>query len=659
MRSKGRHRNLARLPEIAGAVVSYVYPRFAFRRPPELDGAARRYPVAVVGAGPIGLATLIDLKLHGIDAVLLDEDDTVSVGSRGLCYAKRTLEILDRLGVGDRVVGKGVTWNVGRTFLREQEVYRFELLPTPDHKRPGMVNLQQYYLEEYLVARADELGCDLRWRSRVTVVAPHDDRVTLTVATPEGEYTLEADWLVVADGAKSPIRRMLGLDIEGQVFQDRFLIADVVMQADFPAERWFWFDPPFHPGQSVLLHRQADSLWRIDFQLGWEANPEEEKKPERVIPRIRAMLGPERPFELAWTSVYTFQCRRMKDFRHGRVLFAGDAAHQVSPFGARGANSGIQDADNLAWKLARVVHGLSPDTLLDSYSTERIEAADENIMNSTRSTDFITPKGAVSRLFRDATLELAREHAFARALVNSGRLSLPTIYTASPLSTPDRDVWSGGVPPGAPAEDVPLDLDGGEIWLIDCLGGAFDLVLYAPEDAARATAERWAQAHDVRLTIIAAERRTDDPRTLVDVRGRFAERYAAAPGTTILFRPDQHVCARSRCWDEAWLTDSLARACGQCIGMATTSAASPKAVVTSSLGFRDPTIAHPRPFSAADAFYEALIDAHRGLDEAESHALNARLILILAHAIGDVGALRKALALARPPGPLSACKEAP
>ncbi|MCX8098989.1 MAG: FAD-dependent monooxygenase, partial [Casimicrobiaceae bacterium] len=212
----------------------YVYPRYCFTRPPELEGRTQRRAVAIVGAGPIGLTALIDLRLHGIDAVLLDEDDTVSVGSRGLCYAKRTLEILDRLGVGERVVAKGVTWNVGRTFLREAEVYRFELLPTPDHKRPGMVNLQQYYLEEYLVARASELDCDLRWKSRVSAVAARDDGVTLTVETPDGAYALEADWLVVADGARSSIRRMLGLDIEGKVFQDRFLIADVIMQADFP-----------------------------------------------------------------------------------------------------------------------------------------------------------------------------------------------------------------------------------------------------------------------------------------------------------------------------------------------------------------------------------------------------------------------------------------
>jgi 3-(3-hydroxy-phenyl)propionate hydroxylase len=218
---------------------------------------------------------------------------------------------------------------------------------------------------------------------------------------------------------------MLGLDIEGKIFMDRFLIADVVMKADFPPSAGSG-STAFHRNQSVLLHRQADNVWRIDFQLGWDADPEEEKKPENVIPRIKAMLGDEREFELEWVSVYTFQCRRMNRFNHGRVLFVGDAAHQVSPFGARGANSGVQDTDNLVWKLKLVMDGKAPATLLDTYSEERGHAADENILNSTRSTDFITPKSAVSKTFRNAVLELAEHHPFARALVNSGRLSVPS-----------------------------------------------------------------------------------------------------------------------------------------------------------------------------------------------------------------------------------------
>ena len=557
---------------------TYTYPRYAYRRPPELGepGRTARHPVVVVGAGPVGLAAAIDLAQQGLPVVLLDDDDTVSVGSRGLCYAKRTLEVLDRLGCGQRVVDKGVTWNIGRTFHREQEVFNFNLLPEPDHQRPGMVNLQQYHLEQTLVERAQALpGIDLRWKNQVRSVTPQADGVRLAVDTADGPYTLQADWLVVADGARSPIRRQLGLDMEGQVFKDRFLIADVVMKTPLfdegRAERWFWFDPPFHPNQSVLLHREADNVWRIDFQLGWDADPEEEKKPENVVPRIRAMLGADREFELEWVSVYTFQCRRMQAFRHGRLLFAGDSAHQVSPFGARGANSGIQDADNLAWKLSLVVAGLAPESLLDSYSAERGAAADENLLNSTRSTDFITPKSAVSQDFRNAVLTLARQHPFARTLVNSGRLSVPTHLAQSVLNTADHDAFDGHLHPGAPLADAPVRHQGRDSWLLQHLGGGFQLLLFAPTPeslgpAARAMCAALARQPIPVRTVLVTERdglAPDGLPVLVDVKHRVQQRLDANPGGAYLLRPDQHVAARWRSPELAAVQAALARATGQ------------------------------------------------------------------------------------------------
>jgi 3-(3-hydroxy-phenyl)propionate hydroxylase len=553
---------------------TYTYPTFPYRPAPELDrpGVARR-PVVVVGAGPVGLAAAIDLAQLGQPVLLLDDDDTVSVGSRGLCYAKRAIEILDRLGCGDPVVERGVTWNIGRTFHRTEEVFRFDLLPESGHRRPGMVNLQQYHLEEAMVRRAGEVpGLELRWKHKVVAVEPRADGVRVTVETADGRYALDADWLVVCDGARSPVRRMLGLDMEGKVFQDRFLIADVVLEQElFPAgqtERWFWFDPPFHPGQSVLLHREADNVWRIDFQLGWDADPEEEKREERVVPRIRAMLGPGRPFELEWVSVYTFQCRRMQKFRHGRVLFAGDAAHQVSPFGARGANSGLQDSDNLCWKLKLVIDGLAPERLLDTYSDERVAAADENLMNSTRSTDFITPKSQVSKDFRNAVLGLAREHAFARALVNSGRLSVPAHLSDSALNTPDAEPFEGVMAPGAPMADAPVRRAGRDGWLLEQAGNRFVLLVFAgpageglpPRDAVARLADARVPVAVVSILAPGAADGLGGATAVVDRDGLAAQRYDARPGTCVLLRPDQHVAARWRQFDAAAVEAAVARA---------------------------------------------------------------------------------------------------
>jgi 3-(3-hydroxy-phenyl)propionate hydroxylase len=547
---------------------------FEYRKAPELvDGKATRYPVIVIGGGPVGLTAALDLAQRGIGFMLVDEDERLSEGSRAICFAKRTLEILDRLGCGERAVSKGVVWNKGKVFLREELLYSFDLLPESGHKRPAFINLQQFHLERFMIERLQSSNADVRWRNRVVAVEPAADWVTVTVETPDGPYRAQCQYLLVADGSRSPVRHLLGLESRGQIFRDRFLIADVKMDADFPTERWFWFDPPFNPGRSVLLHRQADNVWRIDFQLGWDVDPEEEKQTQRVVARIRQMLGPQRQFELEWASVYTFQCRRMDRFRHGRVFFAGDAAHQVSPFGARGANSGMQDADNLVWKLDLVLNGLAPQHLLESYDLERVQAADENILHSSRSTEFITPKSAVSRSFRDAALRLARDHAFARRLVNSGRLSTPSSYRDSPINTPDRDAFAGELMPGSPAVDAPMRAGVHNGWLIDRLGGQFTGLYFAgsepvPEAVASALKSLAAPPVAIKPLIVVAQgaaREAGADDRLEDLDGLLQQRLDATPGAYYLFRPDQHLAARWRRFDSSAVRAALARAIGNAV----------------------------------------------------------------------------------------------
>lgn len=548
---------------------------FAYEKHADQAAATQaRHPVVVVGAGPVGLTTALDLAGQGVRVVVLDDDYRLSTGSRAICFSKRTLEIWDRLGVGQRMVDKGVSWNVGKVFFRDQEVWRFDLLPEPGHRRPAFINLQQYYAEGYLYEQArQEPNIDLRWKNKVVGLEQAGDGVVLSIDTPEGGYTLHADWLVACDGARSPVRKLIGQESHGRIFRDRFLIADVKMKADFPAERWFWFDPPFHPNQSVLLHMQPDNVWRIDFQLGWNADPVEAVKPENVLPRIRALLGPDAQFDLEWVSVYTFACERMDKFRHGRVVFAGDSAHRVSPFGARGANSGVQDAENLAWKLRLVLAGQAPESLIDSYAAEREHAADENILNSSRATDFITPKSDISRSFRNAVLNLARTHAFARTLVNSGRLSLPATYADSPLNSPDRDTFAGRMRPGAVALDAPVRGPGDSPWWLSQLDAGFTLALFCGDqppaiDTLQALRALRLAAVPVKAVLVAgpgcdSAGWPEDMARVVDNEGLLAQRYDALSGTAYLIRPDQHIAARWRAFQPDAVTSAVNRAIGR------------------------------------------------------------------------------------------------
>jgi 3-(3-hydroxy-phenyl)propionate hydroxylase len=510
----------------------YKYRHFGYTPPPEVRGRAApaRHPVVIVGAGPIGLTMAIDLAVRGVASIVLDDNDVVSVGSRAICWAKRTLEIFDRLGVGERMVEKGVTWKIGRLFHGDRQIYQFDLLPEEGHKMPAFINLQQYYVEQYLVERAREFPelIDLRFKNKMIGIETLADGAAATIETPDGAYKMTADYLLACDGAKSFVRSALGLEFAGKLFEERFLIADIELKADFPSERRFWFEPTFHAGQSALLHKQPDDIYRIDLQLGWHADPEVERRPENVRTRIERVIG-RSDFEIDWVSVYTFQCRRLERFVHGRVIFVGDSAHVISPFGARGGNGGIQDVDNLGWKLAAVLAGRAPEALLESYDDERIRGADENIANSSRATNFMTPKSAMEKMLRDEVLDLAADMPFARKLVNSGRLSEPCSLAGLPLQTPSPDAV---LKPGSPCKDAPLKLNGADVWLLNRLGHEF--VLLSVGDAPRV------KVNDIEHIQVTRAGKGE----LQDVAGHAFQRYGQ--GFTYLIRPDQHVAAAFR-----------------------------------------------------------------------------------------------------------------
>ncbi|MFT8246493.1 FAD-dependent oxidoreductase [Roseomonas sp. BN140053] len=559
---------------------AYALPTFPYRRAPEQDGARPRRPVAVVGGGLSGLTAACDLAVRGIPVVLLDEDDTVGVrgaSSRGICYAQRSLEIFERLGLYDRVRDKGVTWSVGRVMLEDEELYNFDLALGSASRQPPFVNLQQFYVEWFLVDRLAELPlADLRWKNRVVGAEQFDDHVLLQVETPEGAYPLEAAWVIDASGLASPLRGALGAQARSSPGVDRWCISDVRFSKPLPPERWTWVQAAFNEGRAVWQHQMADGVWRIDYQLDPNSDPAEASLPEVVQKRLAAHLGADTEFETVWVGPWGYRTHLLDDFRNGRVFFAGDAAHVFSPFGARGGNSGIQDAENIAWKLAAVIRGEAGEALLDTYSAERRPAAQHNIRTTERSARFLAPRSRFERALRDAVLDLAREHAFARHVVNMGRMSDPFRYADSPLTT------NGGeaVPnlrlrfaDGAETSLAALLRGEGARFLL--LAGAASGVTAAPASVAVGAPSSCAAASPVPNA--AASSAPVVATSSVPVVTAFAAGGASgqlpvllgpdlgallAPEEALLIRPDGHLAARLRAPTPEDLAAALRRALG-------------------------------------------------------------------------------------------------
>ena len=462
-------------PQAATAAGSgYDLPTYEFKVPPELGGERSFgapededgfYPLIIVGGGLAGLAAACDCAVRGIPAIVLDEDNTIGVrgaSSRGICYAQRTLEILKRLGVYERVQQKGVQWFVGRTLAGDDEVYSFNLATQPTHSyssQPAFINIQQFYIEWYLVDRIMELGTvDLRWQNRVTGIRLVEGGAEVTVHTPAGDYVARGRHVVDATGIRSPLRDMLGLQTRAEVGVDRWCISDVRFRHQPKIERWTWIEAPFNQNRAVWQHLMADDVWRLDYQMDADADPEAVSRPEVVAERLHAQFGEDVDYELVWVGPYGYRSHVMERFREGPVFFVGDCAHGMSPFGARGGNSGIQDADNLVWKLDWLRRGWAESSILDTYDSERREGAEHNVLVTNRTARFLSPRSPAERMIRNAVIDLARRHPFARSLVNTGRMSVASTYTRSALAEAalrQRSVDAAGA--GRPLQNVALD----------------------------------------------------------------------------------------------------------------------------------------------------------------------------------------------------------
>jgi 3-(3-hydroxy-phenyl)propionate hydroxylase len=536
----------------AVAEAGYALPEYAFVAPPDLRaGAPRRYPVVIVGAGLAGLTLAADLSLRGVRCVVLDEDNTVGVrgaSSRGIVYVQRTLEIMRRLGVYERIRDKGVSWSAGKILAGDEVLYAYDFQPASISEQPPFINLQQFYLEWYLVDRVIELGqADLRWKNRVIGVENHADHVTLQVDTPAGPYTLEADWVIAADGVNSSVRNLLQLPEHTERGQDRWCITDVRFQRARLNERWTWVEAPFNENRAVWQHLMADDVWRLDFQMAPDADPAQVSQPDVARERVARMLGPDVAFDLVWVGPYSYRTMLMERFRHGRLLFIGDAAHAKSPFGARGGNSGIQDADNLGWKLALVLAGQAPATLLDDFDAERHRAAEENIRVTGRSGRFLQPRSEAEFTLRRAVLQLARQHAFARALLDTGRLCVPHHYGGLPTV-------GSAAGDGKAIANLALQRSGRAIHLLDVLADGMPVAFAFGGPCGPLRAALDVAGLPVRIVEVG-----DD---LVDTRGLLTRETSTPRGGIALIRPDGHLSASLPTNDVAPFLRAAQRALG-------------------------------------------------------------------------------------------------
>ena len=513
-----------------------------------------RKPVVIAGSGPAGMVTALELARHGVPSVVVTSELQVSQGSRAIVFTRRSMEILQQVGVADRMTEGGLPWLYGNSYYRGQRVFRMESVQDPDDRFYPMINVQQQYMEEYLhdACKANPL-IDFRWGNKVAAVAQQDGYVDITIDTPEGEYQLEADWLVDATGGRSSIRDNMGLWMEGSSYEGFFVIADIKIDLPLPTERLAFFDPEWNPGNTILMHREPHGIWRLDYQLPPGETPEQALHVDSLTERINAQLAmighAGVSWEMDWCSVYSARTLTLADYVHGNVIFTGDAAHLLPIFGVRGANTGFQDAQSLGWHLAHVVKGLSSQQLLANYSAERVGAAREIIDEAGKSTRFMTPPSRGFRLLRDAVLSMSLTVDFVRPLYH-WRTSRPHEYTHSMLNSvgDDNALFKAGPAHGAPPTNIRLAPND---FLLDHLGGGFDLIYFTtasaiPESLQQVVAAFRARGAQLRVIAVgAAEPVAGADLTLADADGHFRQRYGVrADGGAYLLRPDQHVCAR-------------------------------------------------------------------------------------------------------------------
>jgi 2-polyprenyl-6-methoxyphenol hydroxylase-like FAD-dependent oxidoreductase len=473
---------------------------------------------------------------------VLEESPALSEHSKAPGILPRTLEIFAGWGLLDRFIDRGSFLRQIRAWTprRNEPLFTVDLSPLePITAAAGILILPQNRTEQLLYETARDSGLvDVRFGHRVAGFEEDPTGVTVSAETGGGRTLIRGMFVVGSDGPHSAVRQTLGLSLEGKTYPARLLLADV--RVGEPRNSLQWPRLSTRDRSALGGIRIERDLWRLIATLDKKTTDDEATSPPFVAKLVEALLG-EGPFELVWANTFRIHCRTSPHFRRGRVLLAGDAAHINSPAGGQGMNSGIQDAHNLSWKLARALAGGDVEALLASYEAERRPAI---LTNVDRYTDLLT-RGVLlaPQVLRLGALGLARlamrvPPVTSRTLRRAGMLD--THYTASPLISGRGDL------PGTRAPNARLTRDGVPLRLHDLVTrGDAALLLFddgrLPGWDVQNLVRRLQGVEGIRVVRVASSTSAATSGDYVDVDGTVWSELRLRPGTAALVRPDAHI----------------------------------------------------------------------------------------------------------------------
>ena len=439
--------------------------------------------VLIAGAGPVGLTLAALLHHHGLNCRIIDRAPAPTDKSKALVLWARTMEMLDGLGIAKEFVHAGSFVHAARIYAGKKLLVHLPF-DTPGTRYPEPLMLAQCDTERLLTEHLNRVGVRVERPVELADFTDHGDGVTATLKQPDGRAeTVRCAWLAGCDGAHSTVRHRLGMEFTGEAEPNDWILADVRLEGPLPDDE---LSIIWHSKGVLAFFPFAHGRCRVIADLGKARGPS--RPPDPTLAEVQAVveqrgMADVRLHDPVWLAGFRIHERKVSDYRRGRVFLAGDAAHIHSPAGGQGMNTGMQDAWNLAWKLALVQSGRA-EALLGSYSSERGKVGDEVLHQAGRMTRMALLRNPVARFLRNRVVGILGQIPAFRRNLRSYLTELAIHYPNSPIDgeAPSSGWKSGGIRPGDRVPDVPLReaATGAERWLLEALRGTTHELLLLP-----------------------------------------------------------------------------------------------------------------------------------------------------------------------------------